>query len=794
MRLGIAEALRLALAVLRQLRASIRARVPEKYLMAAAYASNSLVLAMHAALGERLSEASPPTLLAELAAAAQLLLPPLLLDAVPLFHYLAALSFVAAGSLLGLAPRFPAYYYAALLAVAAAVAKLEPVLPPSPTLITIATRVRRALRRARLPRTVEELELSAKLGAVHIAGLAISLGVYAWRGYPPALLVAAYSAAALLFFLLNVGASPVVRPPRGRYSLALLFVLRYPLLFRVANRMKVRLRPLVERAGALIFELEYVAKHLAAAVWALMLLPPLLLLAAVTAPPPLLAAVVPGLCAAPLLLYHLPFLSMSARVRARRAGVEKELPLFLAYAAAMVSAGHTLYTVFRDLASGRGAQLLRAFTREARYFLSLVERQGLPEPRALERYAATHPSTEFRNFLLGYMHQMQLGGRISLYMEQKLVEALDALKRRMERYVGQVTTLAEVALTVLVLPALPMVVGFIIAPDIVYGMLLAQMLAFVPAVGLMFYAVASAIQPEFADEYRLTYAPSVVGAVAGLGLGLVLALQKLAAGVAIVVGAAALGLYLEYARHRRVFAEIERSLPQLFRDLSELRQLMPIAEALGRLAGMGYPRSVARVLQRMAALRAQGVRVSEQPWHSRSWFWRFTQFLLGRIEESGGGSPALFRQLMAFFTELNNILSSARASLRVYELVIYAIPAIFGVVAYSTLGIFAAMSQVSQGPELQALASEAAQHLGGQLSQLLRMLRGVDPAVLAVCDAIIVEMGFVLGLLAGKVVSGTLRDTHALAIAMLVAAAVVLVAPDLVQGLIARAAPLGAGP
>lgn len=776
-----------------QIKTSIRAKIPEKIIISAGYASNTvLVIAQFLLLGQ-LSESSWIILLLELVIAIQLFLPVILLDVVPLFHYFGLLAIIATGSFLNLVPYYPIYYYTLTFIILGSLFKIEPiVVVTSPTIVKISTRIRRALKKTRIPRTVEEIVFSTKLGIVHIVSLIISICIYLWKTYPPAIIVATYSAIAFLFFLFNIGANPMIRIPKAKYSLPLLFVLRYPILFRLANKMKLRIHPLTERAGILIYELEYVAKYIAMFIWSLMLLPSIYLIAISMLPLNIFVLVAIILSLVPIIIYYMPIIQLMSKIRSRKINVEKELPIFLAYASTLVSAGYTMYNVFKDLATGRGSGLLKAFTNEAKYFISLVDKQGLPELRALERFAVSHPSTEFKNFLLGYMHQRQLGGRLIVYMEQKLMEGLDTLKRRMENYVNQIVTLTEVALTVLVLPVLPMIVGFIIAPDIVYNMLIMQMLVFVPAIGFMFYMVANAIQLEFRDEYKFTYVPSVIGAVAGLIVAVFLAQQKLIAGIAFIIGTTALGFYIEYIRYRKIFVEIEKTLPQIFRDLSELRQIMPIAEALNRMAKMGYPKNVSRILQRLAVQRNQGIKLTEQPWHSRSWFWRFTQFLLGKIEETGGGTVELFRQLMLFFTEFNNIMSSVRSSLKIYEFVIYAIPAIFALVSYSTLGIFVAMAEISKAMGIAEITGSAGIQLGAQFPQLMRMLHGIDPIVLSINDVIIVEMSFILGLLAGKVISGTLKDTRTLAIAMLITAIIVIVAPDLVQSLITQNIPVSA--
>ena len=596
----------------------------------------------------------------------------------------------------------------------------------------------------------------------------------------PAIIVLLYSLVLLSLIYFGVGASVLtIRKGKKKQPLTLLFVMRYPLLLTLADKMKKKLHPLCEKAGVLIYELEYVAKYISYMIWYLMALPVMYLVAYTILPFMLFVIVAPLLAVMMAVIYYMPFLIIKSKISSRKNNVEKEYPLFVVYASALTSAGYTLYQVFKDLTYGKGATLLKAFTKEAKYLASLVDRLGYSEIEAFSYYATNHPSPTLMNFILGYLNQRHLGTRIVEYMDTKVNEALDALRRRMESYVENITTLSEVALTVLVLPVLPMVVGFIMQPDMVFNMLLLQMLVVIPGMSLMFYTIANAMQFEFRDTYRFTYVPSVIMGLIGLGVAFLFLSSKLISAVSLIIGFIALGYYVEYLRERRVFGEIEKILPQFFRDLSELKTTMPISKALEEMSKMGYPVSVKRILRRIASLKAQGVRISEQPWLSRSWFWRFTQFLLGKIEETGGGTPELFKTLMLFFMQFNNIMASVRGRLRIYEFVVLMIPVIFGLVTYSTIGIFNTMGEMfSEQGVASALTSSP---LMIQIPSLARVFQGIDPMVFTINDILIVEMSFLLGLLGGKIVSGTLRDTRMLGLSLIVAAIVTYIGVQLGQ-------------
>ncbi|MEM2260968.1 MAG: type II secretion system F family protein [Ignisphaera sp.] len=770
--------------IINRIKYFLRSRIPEKFLIITTYISNTILILLQYLIFKHIGgENNIVIMITDLIVAIQLTLPFYIMDFIPILHYIISISFIVSGIVLGLIDSFPYYYYTLALITIITLVKMEPILTTSPIISMISTRIDRAIRKCRLPRSKEEAIFNVKLSLVYIVGLLISIVLFVVKGYTPSLIVVIYNTAIIIFIMLNISTNPMVKIPKEKYSTTLLFVMRYPLLFRLINKMKMKIHPLTEKAGLLIYEVEYLSKYIASLFIYLIFLPTLITTTYVLVPIEMFLILLPVFIIIPLFLYYAPFINMRSKANKRKQLTEKEYPIFVVYASSMISAGVNLYTVFKELAMGKGKELLKGYTADAKYITSLVEKQGIPEITALERYASTHPSSEVRNFILGYIHQLQLGGKMIQYLEQKVAEALDLLKRRMENFVKQIVMLTELTLIVLVLPTLPIVLGFIIAPNIVYNMLFIQMFILIPAMALIFNSVASAIMPEFRDEYRFTYAPSIIGGIVGLFIGFLMIHQKLIVSIAVIIIGIAIGYYIEYSRQRKVFAEIEKMLPQFFRDLAELRNTMPVTEALRRMSNMNYPKQFTKILKAAVALRDQGLRFSEQPWLSRSWFWKFTQFIVGKIEEYGGGTPQIFRQLMIFFSEHGNIMYSAKSNLKIYEFVIYAIPVIFGIVMYTTLRIFVSMSEITTPLSSQEI-SEVITSLGAQFPQFMKLLMGIDPIVLLICDGIILEMSLLLGLFSGKVTSGTIKDTKTLIIALIIAVLTILFIPDLIVSVI----------
>ena len=771
------------------LRSSIRARVPEKVILVAIYISDFFLLLTHTILRSQITEATPLLIGVDVVVALENLLPFFMFDLVPLYHYLILVALLVYGSVMGLLSTYPLFYYLVALISVLTVLKVEPALPTHPVVMRIVMSTKKAIKRGV---DKEHLELSIRLAFVHIGGIIVSGTIFALTKNLTALVVLAYSLIALAMFILGIGGRPEVKWTKpSKASITLLFIMKYPFLYRHASKLKIKVHNLTERAGINIYELELVAKYMTYAIWVAMSLPTVYLILSTLLPFPMSLFIALGVTSAPLIIYYTPFMMLRAKIAERKSGVEREYPVFLAYAATMISAGMTFYSVFKDLATERGRRLFKAFHKEAKYFINLVERQGLPELRALDKYASTHPSAEMRNLINQYLHERTIGGRVSRLMEDKLHEALSLLTRRLERYVNNIMLMAELALIILVFPSAPMIIGFMISPGVVQSMVYAELFGFVPLTGLLFMFAAKAMSLSFDDEYPMSYIYSVIGGVASLVVALFIAPKNVVAGVAIVIAGIAFGNYIEYYRLRRQYQLIESIMPRLFRDLTELRQMMTITDALERLSKMHYPKQIARLLRKMVMLRKQGVKLIDQEWHSRSWFWRFAQFLLGKIEETGGGTQQLFRMLTEFFTEFNTIMSSARAQLRIYEVMIYASPLIFALITYSTLGIFTSMSSVVQtsGAMQQVMSGSINLPISGGLSNLLRFMRGIPPEIMVINDVTLLEMGLILGIIGGRIIAGTVRNTRILAISMIIVAVALIVAPQMISNLIASSVP-----
>lgn len=755
-----------------------RERSPEKMFLLASYIVNTIMIALQFIMIQLGGEKHIGVLLSSIAAASQLYLPFFMMSFTPLIHVVVVAAILVAGLATRLFVSFPVYYYLVTVALPLSVIKLDPAFDAlvEPVTTRVRLKVNRALKKARLPASSTEFIVDLKLSSIYMVGIAIALAVFFYTANVLALGVLMYNALIVLSIFLHISAYPEKKGHSS--SLSLLFVMRYPFAYRIVENLKLKIYPLVERSGRLIYIVGFLSKFVTIFILYIMFVPTIALTLMILLPSTYVALSIPILIGIAVLLYQMPFILVKSYIGARRRRTEKEYPFFVAYVTTMVTSGLNLYQALVRLASTKGRELLRGFSEEGRYLRSLVEHQGYPEIKALEKYATLHPNDEVRNFVLGYVYQVQMGGKIALYLEQKLSEAIDITKRKLELTMRYILLLTEIAIMILVVPTMPMMLGFILSPESVFTVVVLYMTAIIPVVGLLFYNAATMVQPPYRNKYVFKYVPSMIGALVGLVLSTVFLRLDIAVATAATIAAGAIGHYIEFLRQQRIFSDIEKALPNIFRDLAELRNLMSIPEAIRKMAGMNYPSGIKNTIVSWARQRDLGIKLSEQPLSSPSWFMKFTQFLVGEIEECGGGTPQLFRLLMNFFTEYKNIMFSLRSNLRVYEVTVWIIPLILGLIMQVAIGIFALPKQSFEGINLELLETGAGA-VGLDIAK--KMFGGIDPLVITLSNLMIIETSFILGLLTGKMTAGTIHNTKNLAIVMILTILVLLAAPYLIQ-------------
>ncbi len=123
-----------------------------------------------------------------------------------------------------------------------------------------------------------------------------------------------------------------------------------------------------------------------------------------------------GTLIAPILALAIGLSYPSLRADDRRRKVDSELPFLASYLSAMAVAGIDIMRALERIASLRVFDGVR---REAQLILRDVRLLGRNPLDAIESNAVDHPSSYYRDFMLGYSASVKIGGNVIGYLEAK---------------------------------------------------------------------------------------------------------------------------------------------------------------------------------------------------------------------------------------------------------------------------------------------------------------------------------------------------------------------------------------
>jgi archaellum biogenesis protein FlaJ (TadC family) len=154
------------------------------------------------------------------------------------------------------------------------------------------------------------------------------------------------------------------------------------------------------------------------------------------------------LIAVPGAVIATPFLSLKLK-KAERGEIDDELPFFLIVAEMLAFVEKPLIHVFELVA--RSGDMLPKMRVEAEVVRRDVNAFGYTPDQAIDRLAKTHPNAELRSVLNGYSSSMSLGQSVAQYLQNKAETYLGRLEAKYERYKDNVGTVGELVLIMLMI-------------------------------------------------------------------------------------------------------------------------------------------------------------------------------------------------------------------------------------------------------------------------------------------------------------------------------------------------------
>jgi Archaeal flagella assembly protein J len=152
---------------------------------------------------------------------------------------------------------------------------------------------------------------------------------------------------------------------------------------------------------------------------------------------------------APTLTLAIGLLYPSLKAEDRKRRVDSELPFLASYLSAMAIAG---VDVMRALERVASLKVFYGVRREAQMILRDVRFLGRNPLDAIEGNAVDHPSSYYRDFMLGYSASVKIGGNVIGYLEAKTndifrgrIEDLKIMSERLALYTELYIILAVIA-------------------------------------------------------------------------------------------------------------------------------------------------------------------------------------------------------------------------------------------------------------------------------------------------------------------------------------------------------------
>jgi len=396
------------------------------------------------------------------------------------------------------------------------------------------------------------------------------------------------------------------------------------------------------------------------------------------------------------------------KARERIQKTSRELPFFATLASILSRAGLTLYTAF--LRVSRAQDVMPQMAREA----GRVKRDvalGIGVTDALMRLAEKHPLRDLKMMVLGAVSVWRSGGDVAVTLEGYAKSFLKSLEDSWDRYSRMIGLLGE-ALAIIFM-VLPLGIGVV---SIAFSQFSSQLMLFsivavVPAMTVMVYAVVRSSDPVIPDRYSMPGTVPLAIVLAGMPPIIVQVVRMLPQATATLqnipyinsitasVGVLLAGLAIYYSMRSQIreVEEAEQALPRFVRDVTEYRKLgYTIGQSLEKCLGNPYPGSFRDFLQKVYGRVKMAASLGEAARDHRSWLVRTIFTLLEEAEESGGGNPELFEKIEDLLRTHLGAKSRARGTVKLYMYMAMGIPFIVSFSAALLMNIAFLIAPIGQ--------------------------------------------------------------------------------------------------
>ena len=405
----------------------------------------------------------------------------------------------------------------------------------------------------------------------------------------------------------------------------------------------------------------------------------------------------------PVMVFAVGISYPASLASSRKAEVDNELPFFMAYVSTMIKGGVSVDKILERVSE---LKVFKAIRKEAKRIVMEMKFFGKDPLSAIEAVTKYHPSTKFRDTMLGYVTTLRSGGDVVHYLETRTRELFATRTTELKAIIERLGSFLEVYIILGVIMSITIFVFFSVSGTLSaiqasrlsgtarINLLMPALYNFVglPALGAMTLFMAHASQPKTPVK---RYGPYLVALTAlpfalltfitmlivtggyGVFSGRIGALE--AKSVTISLAMALLVVFvpawISHTREMRGSKGLVNATADFLRDLSEARKtgLSP-EKCIISLASRDYG-NLTSIVSKAAVALASGMsletslrRVLKRV---REWFViTIFRFLADSIVV-GGGSPEIIDALSSFTQDLAEAEVEMRRKLRAYVVMPY---------------------------------------------------------------------------------------------------------------------------
>ncbi|MGI0101927.1 MAG: hypothetical protein ACREA7_04950 [Nitrosotalea sp.] len=468
-----------------------------------------------------------------------------------------------------------------------------------------------------------------------------------------------------------------------------------------------------------------------------------------------------ALAAGPIGIAFYPAVALRLAKSKRDTEINHELAYFVRYAGIMQSVEKSLYD---SLIGVIGYSLFYIIETDGKMAYRNVTMFAMDIFEALNEIALHHPNRAFRSFLLSYIATAQTGGDLVNLVEGEADSFFESLKSGIKRYVETSSTFGEILLIMLlIMPTFLIATSFLLPGSSVLLLVLIGVIG-IPMISLGLVIMIDTSQPRNQNKVTVSMLAFLVGIITG-AIGIILQQHPWFIITSGVLGFALTNSLFTVPQFTQI-KNLENAMPEFLRDVTEYRKIgYDMTISLFQLFGKRkYNKHFDQLFGTIFSKLKSGQTLSSiVPAENRSWMTRLIIFILGKLADTGGGTPLTLEHLTRFVSDVIITKRETVSALRMQMFLVYIGPILMVWVAKVSTSLLAKM-----GSSLSFFSSSG---IGNTFA--------ITPEFADAVNLVMVISSIAMGFVFTKISTFTLKDTRNVAIASAIVLAAISLYPYL---------------